>query len=205
MKSEIFPVTVFQSKVHGNETLKSVLVPLILDSLDELEIPEDWTTNKVLTSFGQEKDFIENNKQILLNNYHHTTDEFFDKAYGLYFTDFWYNVYQNGEWQEKHDHLGSHVNHTHFSFIHFLSFDKDEHQPPKFTDPLRSIRYLSVEMDSNNCGEAYVPEVEEGDLLMFPSYLQHFVPPGKATDKPRITISFNAIVTQYGDELRVYG
>jgi hypothetical protein len=205
MKSEIFPVTVFKSRVHGNEILKSILVPLILDSIDELEIPKDWTTNKVLTSFGQEKDFIENNKDIMLNNYHQTIDEFFDKEYELHFTDFWYNVYQNGEWQEKHDHLGSQVNPAQFSFIHFLSYDKDVHQPPNFTDPLRCMRYLSIEMDSNNCGEVYVPRVEEGDLLMFPSYLQHFVSPDKVTDKPRITISFNAIVTQYGDEQRVYG
>ena len=42
----------------------------------------------------------------------------------------------NGEYQETHDHLYSKVNHSHFSFIHFLSFDKDEHQPPEFWDPL---------------------------------------------------------------------
>ena len=203
-RTEVFPVTVFKSKVLNNETLKETLVPNILDSLDELETPEDWVTNKILTSFDQELDFIEDNREILLNNYHHTIDEFFDKEYGLNFTDLWYNVYQNGEYQEIHDHLYSKLNHSHFSFIHFLSYDKEQHQPPEFADPLRAMRYLSLEMDSNNCGEIYVPQVEEGDLLMFPSYLQHCVPPGKPTEKPRITISFNAIVTQYDDERRIY-
>ena len=64
---ELFPVTVFKTQVNDNETLKRVLVPHIMDSLDELEIPEDWTTNKLFTSFNQKKNFIENNKNILLN------------------------------------------------------------------------------------------------------------------------------------------
>ena len=63
MKREVFPVTIFQSKVNGNEILKQNLVQPVLDSIDELEIPEDWTTNKVLTSFDQEKDFIKKNKK----------------------------------------------------------------------------------------------------------------------------------------------
>ena len=203
MKREIFPVTIFQSRVDDNEIIKQNLVQPILDSTDELEIPEDWTTNKVLTSFDQEKDFIKKNRKILLENYNHTIEQFFDDRYELHFTDLWYNVYLDGEYQEIHDHLYSKVNHSHFSFIHFLSFDEDEHQPPEFWDPLRSMRYLRLEMNSNNCGEVYVPKIEEGDLLMFPSYLQHCVQPGKRTEKPRITISFNAIVTLYGQERRI--
>ena len=57
-RTEVFPVTIFKSKVLNNETLKETLVPNILDSLDELETPEDWVTNKILTSFDQELDFI---------------------------------------------------------------------------------------------------------------------------------------------------
>ena len=32
MKTEVFPITVFKSKVLNNETLKETLVPNILDS-----------------------------------------------------------------------------------------------------------------------------------------------------------------------------
>lgn len=200
---ELFPVTVFKTQVNDNETLKRVLVPHIMDSLDELEIPEDWTTNKLFTSFNQKKNFIENNKNILLNNYHYSIDEFFDKEYQLHFTDLWYNVYQDGEYQEIHDHLSSKVNNAHFSFIHFLCFDSEEHQPPEFHDPLKMMRHLSLEMDSNDCGDVFAPPIEEGDLLMFPSYLQHCVPPIAKTKNPRITISFNAIVKMYDGEHRV--
>ena len=144
MKTEVFQVTIFQSKVNGNEILKQNLVQSILDSTDELEIPEDWTTNKILTSFNQEKDFIEKDKDILLNIYHNTIDEFFDDQYGLHFTDLWYNVYRDGEYQETNAHLYSKITHSHLSFIHFFSYDKDEQQPPAFWDPLRTMRDLRL-------------------------------------------------------------
>jgi hypothetical protein len=35
-----------------------------------------------------------------------------------------------------------------------------------------------------------VIEVDEGDALVFPSYLEHYVPPGKYS-KPRVTVSMN--------------
>jgi hypothetical protein len=126
--------------------------------------------------------------------------EVFDKEFNVNIDKIWYNVYTNGEYQEVHDHLGTSLNHTHFSFIHFLSYNDKNHNPPEFRDPLSQLRILSLELDRNRCGEVYVPNVKEGDLLMFPSYLQHCVPPGKPTNYPRITISFNVRITQYGRE-----
>ena len=40
-------------------------------------------------------------------------------------------------------------------------------------------------------------DVEEGDALVFPSYLEHHVPPGKYT-KPRVTVSINVAMPQGG-------
>ena len=113
----------------------------------------------------------------------------------------WYNIYLNGEYQEEHDHLGGIFNQAHFSFIHFLCFDERDHKPPEFRDPLSQLRNLSLELDSNKWGEVYVPKVREGDLLMFPSYLQHSVPAGNKTSYPRITLSFNISVTRYGEDI----
>jgi hypothetical protein len=35
-----------------------------------------------------------------------------------------------------------------------------------------------------------VIDVKEGEALFFPSYLEHYIPPGKYT-KPRVTVSMN--------------
>lgn len=204
MKSiELFPVTVFKSKISNNDFLKEVLCKSILKSSEELVIPEDWTTDRVKTSFSGEpsgNEVLKNYKSILEEHYIECISEFFDKEFYFVIDKIWYNIYTDGEYQEVHDHLGTSLNPTHFSLIHFLSFNKGEHKPPEFHDPISQLRMLSLEFDSNKCGEVHVPDIEEGDLLMFPCYLRHCVPPGKKTNYPRITISFNIRVTQYGRE-----
>jgi len=201
MKSiELFPVTIFKTQIENNDHLKKLLVRDILETSETLLIPEDWTTNKVKTSFGEELEVIENNRDLLESEYIECMREVFDRDFSVEFDSIWYNVYMDGEYQEVHDHLGTPLNPTHFSFIHFLSFNKGEHKPPEFRDPLSQIRNLSLELDRTRCGEVYVPDVKEGDLLMFPSYLQHCVPPGNKTSYPRITIAFNVRVTQYGND-----
>ena len=85
-----------------------------------------------------------------------------------------------------------------FSCIHFLSFDPNRHEPPTFKDPMHQIRSLSLELARNKYEEIWVPDISEGDLIVFPSYLQHAVPPGPATkDYPRISIAFNFKVLSY--------
>ena len=204
MKSiELFPVTVFKSKIVNNDFLKEVLCEPILESSEDLVIPEDWTTDRIKTSFAGEpvgKELLENYKPLLEKYYIECISEFFDKEFYFVIDKIWYNIYTDGEYQEVHDHLGTSLNPTHFSLIHFLSFNKGEHKPPEFHDPISQLRMLSLEFDSNKCGEVHVPDIEEGDLLMFPCYLRHCVPPGKKTSYPRITISFNIRVTQYGRE-----
>ena len=205
MKSiEIFPVTIFQEKVYRNDYLQDLLIDGILEASDKLIIPEDWSTNKLKTSYCGEPpgyEIISRNLPALKKCYLRTIDSFFDQPYTIAIDDdlVWYNVYQDGEYQELHDHLGDPLVPAHFSCIHFLSYDKKNHTPPQFKDPLSQIRNLSLELDSNRCGNFYSPKVEEGDLIMFPSYLQHAVLPCIKTDYPRITISFNLRVLEYGN------
>jgi len=202
---KVFPVSVYKVKVPNNQTIKSVLSSKIVDNSKYLEIPENWATNKVKTSFAGEpegKEFLSTDSEyenLLLQQYSICMDKIFDKEYEISIPRIWYNVYTDGEYQEEHDHLTGPFTLTHFSCIHFLSFDFEKHKPPEFRDPLSQLRNLSVEFDSNNCGEVYVPQVEEGDLLMFPSYLKHWVPVSQKTDYPRITLSFNIKVLKYGN------
>ena len=201
MKSlELFPVTIFKIRIENNDRLKEILIPDILETSNNLSIPKDWTTNKVRTSFGKETEVIKRNRDLLELEYIECMREVFDKDFNVEFNSIWYNVYTDGEYQEVHDHLGTPLVPSHFSFIHFLSYDKEVHNPPEFHDPLAQIRNLSLELDRTRCGDVYVPDIREGDLLMFPSYLQHSVPPGKSTLYPRITIAFNVRVTQYGND-----
>ena len=141
-------------------------------------------------------------RSTLESEYTKCFEEFFDKEYRIKIVDqnIWYNVYTDGEYQELHDHIGEALNPFHWSCIHFLSFKKGEHNPPEFKDPITQIRQLSVAMEKEWVGEYYIPDVEEGTFLMFPTYLQHRVLPCVKTDYPRVTFSFNLRVLKYGEK-----
>jgi len=201
---QIFPLTYYHVNIHNNDELKKVLVDKIVEDAKELEVPKGWFTNKLMTSFngepeGKEIFFGENDEyqNMLTKIYTEHLNKIFDRKFKVAIDEIWYNVYINGEYQEEHDHLGG-INGSHFSCIHFLSFDEKNHQPVVFKDPLRQVRNLCVELDRNEYSEHCIPIIKEGDLLMFPSYLSHEVNPGKATpDYPRISIAFNIRVLYY--------
>jgi hypothetical protein len=204
----IFPVSFFHSKIENNDEIKEMLVPKILKDSEELPIPEGWFTHKLKTSFSGEKPgneifFGEDNtyQSILEKKYAKCLDSFFDSTYQIMIDEIWYNCYTNGEYQEDHDHLGNIFRSTHFSCIHFLSFDRTRHKPPIFRDPLEQLRCFSLEFNRNQYDSKYKPKIQEGDFIMFPSYLRHSVEPCACTeDYPRITIAMNLKVLQYGDE-----
>ena len=51
----IFPMSVWHGNFENNDELKEVLLPFIDETKDTLEMPEDWVTDKVVTSFGNMK------------------------------------------------------------------------------------------------------------------------------------------------------
>ena len=196
---KLFPITIHKTSIRDNKKLKELLVPDILEDSKSTVRPDGWGTNKIITSFLQDtNEVIEKNKDVLLEEYINSLRYFFDRSFDFNLLNIWYNLYMDGEYQEEHDHLSTeHISREHFSFIHFLSFDKMQHNPPIFADPMKSLRSLSIELDKNNYSSKYEPNIEEGDILMFPSYLRHYVLPCKKSDYPRITISFNIELLSY--------
>ena len=200
----IFPLTYYHVSLRENDMLKDTLLDKIVEDAKELEIPKGWFTDKLMTSFdgepeGKEIFFGEDEtyQNMLIEIYTEALNKIFDREFKIAIDEIWYNVYVNGEYQEEHDHLGS-IGGAHFSCIHFLSFDRENHQPVVFRDPLRQLRNLSLELDRNKYDDFWIPDVDEGDLLMFPSYLSHEVKPGKPTpDYPRVSIAFNFKVLYY--------
>jgi len=98
MKSiELFPVTVFKGQVSNNEILKNLLVSEILNESKDLEIPEDWTTHKVKTSFSTGSNIL--NHTELTSQYVDCMRDVFDKDFDVSINKIWYNVYTDGEYQ----------------------------------------------------------------------------------------------------------
>lgn len=204
----VFPTIFFQTEVDSNDLLKDTLCSQMLEASKYMKAPDSWFTNKLKTSFTGEPpgfNIIEDNFPLLEKTYLETIRKVIKRPHeiDLIDEDIWYNVYQDGEFQDQHIHASSlRLRQHHFSCIHFLSFNPEYHDPPAFVDPSSAVRSLTPEIDESPYQSAWEPEVKEGDLLMFPVYVPHCVHPCKKSDYPRITITFNFSLTYYNSEKR---
>ena len=89
-------------------------------------------------------------------------------------------------WFQKYNHNMDHPVHTHgptgYSAVCFIEYDKDNHRATTFVSPF-----------SDSFGgelTRYEPDVEEGDIIFFPSNLLHFAPTN-LSNITRTIMSFN--------------
>lgn len=207
MNKQVFPINIFHNSIKNNQKMKDLLIPQIEDIKRQLNTPPSgWMTTKIITSFeNEEVNSIFHEEEVakeIRSQYTDVLETFFDKTWEMAMGSIWFNYYENGEYQEPHTHIGTCMSPIHFACVHFLSFDPSVHNKLCFIDPIRKLRSHYLEFDSNKYDEMYELDVNEGDLVMFPAYLEHFVKPGPPTPgNPRITISFNIRVLKYGDNI----
>ena len=208
----LFPIHIFQAHIRENELIKEELSHAIDNYRDKgnSKVPEGWLTDNLLTSFDATnfnfKLFSES--QVTQRLYEKYILKFFDRPTKVNVLEMWFNYYSNGEYQEVHTHVQPNMfaPRPHFSCIHYLKFDPEVHQPVVFNDPIGILRQTnSIELDSNNYDDEYEPQLREGSIIMFPPYLEHYVPKSEPTpNNPRISVAFNIILTEYGED-KLYG
>lgn len=95
-------------------------------------------------------------------------------------TNLWFQVY------EKYNNFSIH-NHgpEGWSAVLYVEFDSDKHHSTVFYSP-----YPSWEKENLGAYKTFSPEVKEGDLIIFPSSLQHEAV-ANFSDEKRTIISFN--------------
>jgi len=103
----------------------------------------------------------------------------------------WLNVYQENDYQELHNHLGTDA---FLSYCYFSKLPKDSGQF-RFYNEMHDKYCLSgfnktLSLPHLGLTKWIVPQVEEGDLIIFPSYLLHKVTMHKSNET-RITASGN--------------
>jgi hypothetical protein len=188
-ETRLFGVPIARVFVPETEALKRQFLPEMLRRYEarSYDKPGLWETDRIHTSFeAQKADQVIN---VLPAAYERLVRRFVTAE--RVNVQIWHSVYWTGEeYQERHHHIPAHL-----SFIHFLAFDRAEHKPPVFYDPARMIkaycRHDAVPREFWSEGESI--DVYEGDALVFPSYVDHRVPPGRY-GKPRVTVSMNVTV-----------
>ena len=88
----------------------------------------------------------------------------------------WCQGYLQSDWHSPHNHGSEGL-----SCIFYAHYDSKVHRPTEYISPFPSI-YGNI--------ATKILEVEEGDLVVFPSFLLHVAPPS-GSDKSRIIFAFN--------------
>jgi uncharacterized protein (TIGR02466 family) len=191
---EMFPVLVYVEKVENNDLVKDLCMPFVETEYEKQPstFPDSWDAD-VFTTFDKELDF---NWTPVFEHYSPILRKF-GNSLGLEKSDIdianvWFNAYKKSQSQEIHEHLPGQ-----FSAVHYLEYDPEVHTPTIFMNPYgkASVPHMpkmggSIENVPGMWMSQQYINVTGGDLLIFPSFLEHKVP-RQTTDKMRVTVSFN--------------
>ena len=183
MKVEAFPTLLYRYHLEDQDPIKARVEEFYKDNKFQENTPDQWNCN-LFTSYGSGKFPIGE----CLDAFTPTLDEFQteSQSYGnMILTDLWLNVYEAQNWQEKHIHSPGQ-----WSGVYYVHFDPNEHKATNFYHPCETL-LATAGITSNTL----VPWVQEGDMIIFPSWLEHAAPMNKSS-KMRSTISFNFFIEE---------
>lgn len=214
MPSFIFPCEyIYWRNVDNHEEIKNKLIPQIENAIDvhvkdhnpfngckmKGSIFEDTKKTIEVNKFLFEDDIV---RDIIWNTLEMGVKHLYDEK-GVdiclpeksYISEAWFNVYEKGDYQESHAHVGppcvchyGRLYETAFSFVYILN--NKEKDGDKLVFQKKTLR-------SNACHErgyhefatSEIPGITEGTVIMFPSCLDHYVRP--ITESGRITLAYN--------------
>lgn len=114
----------------------------------------------------------------------------------FYFDDFWYNIYHEDQGQEEHNHLpmaGGKL--PYWSGIYY----NKNSSPTNFVRPDRNyetqlFKGYQTSLISHFYYSSFYPNVEDGDIILFPPYLSHYVDEDEnRKNNMRVTFAFNMV------------
>ena len=106
-------------------------------------------------------------------------------------TEAWLNKYERGDSQEVHTHIGA--DNTTFSCSYFAQYALNDARF-LFYDPDQTKHLGEFSKHYGGVVNTWFPDVQEGDIIIFPSWIHHQVEPHRS-DTTRITVSANFKVT----------
>jgi hypothetical protein len=186
---DMFSVPVYSTKLKNHLEYKNSFLPFVKDD-NYFHNAESWDS-KTETTFMHPLNHKLPWENLLTEVNEHVFEylKIFDQhtPYRIG-TEAWINRYKFGDYQEQHNHVGEK---NFFSCAYMLEVPEDS---GKFAfvntdlDFYASIGFYKIFNITPN--RVFVPPLEEGDLVIFPSYIDHYVTKNK-TQNVRSTISMN--------------
>ena len=193
----VFPTLVWKIQLTSefrqrvNSSILRVIDPLKPD-LAELPPGGSWQSGQDLHTREQLVEFIS-----CIDSTAQTVLRFLKVAHnGIEITGCWANINASGASHPIHSHPNNFLSGIYYVSTHPGADSVNFHDPRSQTS---IIRPPVTELTSQNTDQVVVT-VSDGMLLMFPSYLAHSVAPN-ASDKPRISVSFNMMFSLFAERL----
>ena len=191
----------YWTQVKDHENIKSKLVPIIHNLITDNNYDNPFKKDCTMTTnFLEKTDFLDNEMKdkiiwkCLQEMVSETNCFTFLKTTNAKITEYWFNVYEKGDFQEMHNHNtvpkvvdGKRYDDI-FSVIYILH--EEESTPVLFRLDNTEIPFYPMK-HIINFETSRVDEIKEGTILIFSSHLNHTVFPVKQSG--RTTIAFNIV------------
>ena len=184
----LFPEFYYHGEVENHQALKDKLLSEMSDA--QLSQPREWNcsiqssfeTNTNMTDFSW--DFFYDSIKPNLIEMH--TELGGNPTLQFNMPEAWLNKYKRGDSQEVHTHIGG--DNTTFSCAYFAQYANNDAKFI-FYDPDQT-KHLGNYSKHYSTVNTWFPDVQEGDIIIFPSWLHHQVDVHRS-DTTRITVSAN--------------
>ncbi len=215
IKTNLFSCPIYRIRIDPNlydkeEILKDIKYNKSLkNTRNDYEDGNNYDIHHSFKDYDNEN-FRPINYEKLITVYREVFQNFFDhqlltfKQFKWKFNIVNYTAMTEGQWLPSHNHSVT----DDFATVHYLNF-KDDHVLTRFINPatfapfVKSIRkkleeILDEEEKLNHyLWDNFSWKVEEDDMIIFPSILNHEIPTQGPTEEPRITISTNIKINEH--------
>ena len=106
----------------------------------------------------------------------------------LEIVELWRNRYKETDWQEPHIHA--------FSQWSFIIYEEVDRSRTVFQNPYRNAVHAQMPMYKDYFVEEWFPEFKSGNIVIFPSFIEHYVVPGGVGS----TISGNVFIKMWWED-----
>lgn len=185
----LFPMFLYRGKFETHAKWKDKIVPIIKRRYEEQNGSNTSSWNcDCYTSFFDDS-MVDHTMETeipiaeLLQDISYNIQEAIDMAQfnanSFFVSQQWFNAYGPGQNQEAHNHIPSHL-----SGVYYVNYDRYKHISTSFMNPNKmfyeapryNIHDYNPELYGFGCYEEEIqPEIEEGDIVIFPSQIEHTV------------------------------
>lgn len=198
----LFPQAVARVKYQHHETLKKRVFDFMEDERNNHLLQNDGIENPFVTHYfnsadSNRVDFFDciddrDFKYFLVESSTIFVRDVLGCALSdeMLVTDCWINNCPENGKQKMHNHCNSFISGT-----YYLNYDSENHSPLKFEHPVSYAVRPYMMLDTNevtefNHVESYCQFIEEGDLVLWSSFLQHGYDLNKKDGRTTISMNF---------------